>query len=123
MSDDSLSDGVLPLRPVARPQAGDERLAQAPARRPQARSDGPPALPAEVGENATQSGAVDLGRTVLLGLFDGPDGPSALLRLIDGEVVRVERGAEVRGSRVSAIGNGSLRLQRNGVEVVLTLPG
>ena len=107
--DRSLPDGTLrplarePLRPQPRPEA----LGQAPA---------------EVAARATVRGALALDRTALLGLFAGPEGRTALLRLRDGEVVRAAQGDVVAGGVVTAIGEDGLRLWQGGEERLLTMP-
>jgi Tfp pilus assembly protein PilP len=80
-------------------------------------------VPQETQAAATVERALPLDETTLIGLFSGPEGGSALLRLPGGQVVKVATGGYAAGGRVTAIGEDSLRLQRGGRELVLTLPG
>ncbi|EYD77689.1 Translation initiation factor 2 (IF-2, GTPase) [Rubellimicrobium mesophilum DSM 19309] len=80
------------------------------------------AVPSAVQADATLPEAIPLDRTALIGLFHGPDGSSALLRLPSGSVVKVAAGESVDGGRVTAIGQEGLRLQKDGREIVLTMP-
>lgn len=106
-----------PLRPRLRPTGStDGRL------RPEERPDRLGQTSEAVASDATHLNVLPLDRTALIGLFDGPKGTAALLRLADGTVVKVQPGEAVDGGRVTAIDLQGLRLQRNGEEVVLTLP-
>ena len=67
-------------------------------------------------------GALPLGRTSLIGLFSGPDGHAALLRLGSGDVVRAVQGDVVAGAVVTAIADDALRLWEDGQETILTMP-
>ncbi len=79
----------------------------------------PPATQAD----ATVPEAIPLDRTALIGLFHGPNGSSALLRLPSGSVVKVAAGETVDGGRVTAINEDGLRLRKGDDEIVLTMPG
>ncbi len=105
------------LRPRAR-SGGVE----AGAPRPEARPEGLGQVPVEVAEEATIEGALPLDRTSLIGIFSGPDGRTALLRLGTGDVVRAAQGDVVNGAVVTAIADDALRLWQDGQERVLTLP-
>lgn len=106
-----------PLRPHARPDgiAPD-------AVRPQLRPDKLGHVPEGTEANATVAEAIPLDRTTLIGLFTGPDGGRALLRLATGDIVKVAAGEMVSGGQVTAIDEETVRLERNGVEVVLSMP-
>jgi len=80
-------------------------------------------VPQSVQADATVPEALPLDRTALIGLFHGPDGSSALLRLPSGSVVKVGAGETVDGGRVTAINQDGLRLRKGGEEIVLTMPG
>ena len=67
-------------------------------------------------------GALTLDRTALLGLFSGPEGRTALLRLQGGEVVRATQGDVVAGGVVTAIAEDGLRLWLDGEERLLVMP-
>ena len=91
--------------------------------RPRLRPDGLGSVPNEVQEAATLAEAIPLDETALIGLFNSPDGGSALVRLRTGRIVRVATGETVDGGRVVAINEDGLRLQRGDDQVVLTMPG
>lgn len=91
--------------------------------RPRTRPEGLGTVPQETQEAATVAGALSLGETTLIGLFNGPEGGTALLRLPGGSFVKVGAGGSVAGGRVTAIDGDSLRLQRGDREIVLTMPG
>jgi len=109
---------AAPLRPLARP---DDPAAEARVR-PPSRPDGLAEPSAEVAEGATMEGALRMGRTSLIGLFSGPEGHAALLRLGTGDVVRVVQGDVAGGAVVTAIAEDALRLWQDGRETVLTMP-
>ena len=58
----------------------------------------------------------------LIGLFAGPEGRTALLRLDTGAVVRAAPGDVIDGAVVTAIAEDALRLWQDGRERVLTMP-
>jgi hypothetical protein len=111
------------LRPRARP----EGLAPEPPRPHERPGDLGMAnrgtVPEAVQTDATVPEAIPLDRTALIGLFHGPDGSSALLRLPGGSVTKVAAGDTVDGGRVTAIGQDGLRLRKGGEEILLTMPG
>lgn len=72
---------------------------------------------------ATVEAAVPLNETILIGVFSGPDGASALLRLSGGDILRVAPGERSRAGLVLAVGEDRVILSRAGAERVLTLPG
>ena len=112
-----------PLRPRVRPDGlAPERL------RPQQRPsnlgmEDHGTVPEATQADATVPEALPLDRTALIGLFHGPDGSSALLRLRSGSVVKVGTGETVDGGRVTAINQDGLRLRKGDEEIVLTIPG
>lgn len=121
------SDQVRPrLRPEGRaPAVEDTRIAGVGADplRPQLRPEGLGRVSAETQEAATIAEAIPLDETTLIGLFNGPDGGSALLRLPGGKVVKVAAGGYVDGGRVTAISEDGVRLERGDRQIVLTMPG
>lgn len=121
--------GAAPLRPRARPaepDSGGTRPGSSPAGpdpiTPRARPEGLGHSSDETVEAATLRDALPLDEPALIGLFHGPDGGRALLRLADGEIVRVGTGAEVAGGRVTAIGRDAVRLRQGDRELVLRMP-
>ena len=117
------------LRPQARPEgfAPEEQAELADAgsasSRPRTRPEGLGTVPAETQEAATIAEALPLDETTLIGLFNGPDGGTALLRIPGGSFVKVAAGGYVAGGRVTAIDEDSVRLERGDREIVLTMPG
>ena len=110
-------NGAASLRPRARPSDLDSG-----GTRPLARPEGLGRLPDETTEAATLRDAHSLDGPALIGLFHGPDGGRALLRLADGEIVRVGTGEEVAGGRVPAIGRDAVRLRQGDRELILRMP-
>ena len=114
--------GTAPLRPQARRGAPVE-VAASDRLRPVARPEGLQLVePVEVAAAATVEDVLPLDRAVLIGLFAGPGGRTALLRLDTGAVVRAGPGDVIDGAVVTAIAEDGLRLWRDGRERVLTLP-
>ncbi|MDP2084774.1 MAG: hypothetical protein Q8K20_06235, partial [Gemmobacter sp.] len=77
---------------------------------------------ASVARQATVSGALNLGRTNLIGVFGTANARYALVRESGGRLVRVTVGDRVDGGRVVAIGAADLRYQRGGQTVRLEMP-
>ncbi|MFN3292833.1 MAG: hypothetical protein ACK414_05095, partial [Gemmobacter sp.] len=71
---------------------------------------------------ATVTGALNLGRTNLIGVFGTANARYALVRESGGRLVRVKVGDRVDGGRVVAIGASDLSYQRGGNTVRLTMP-
>jgi len=76
---------------------------------------------ASAGEIATRSGAMDLGQTVVLGVFGPKDNMSALLRGSTGRIRQVSRGDRVKSRTVVAIDDKGILLERDGKTTRLTL--
>jgi hypothetical protein len=76
-----------------------------------------PSVPtrASVAEQATETRAINLRNTNLLGVFGTSSNRRALVRLPGGSVVSVRVGDRIEGSQVTAIGESELRYGRNGV--------
>lgn len=77
---------------------------------------------ATVARQATVNGALNLGRTNLIGVFGTANARHALVRESGGRLVRVKVGDRVDGGRVVAIGASDLSYQRGGNTVRLTMP-
>ncbi|MEM8753792.1 MAG: hypothetical protein AAGF90_12515, partial [Pseudomonadota bacterium] len=79
-----------------------------------------PATPG-VAAAATVKAAMPLDRVNLIGVYGGANGLRALLRLPDGEIMRVGDGAVFDGWTVSRIGERSLRMTRGSEAQVLEI--
>lgn len=115
-----------PTRPLLRPDnLGETQVAgsQDAEQRPHPRPEGIGTVPEQTQAEATVAEAIPLDRTALIGLFHGPDGSSALLRLSSGSIIKVAAGENIDGGRVTAISQDGLRLQKNGQEIILSMPG
>lgn len=126
------------LRPSARPGDLSARIQEALAA---ARTPAPAAAPApvaapapqtaaaapniptsaSVAQQATQARAINLRRINLIGIFGTPTDRRALVRLSNGQVIRVQVGDTLDGGRVSAIGDEELRYVKNGRNEVLRI--
>jgi hypothetical protein len=114
--------GFAGPRPLARPEraaAEAERLRP----RPRPGQAGLAVEPRAMAEAVTVEGALALEETALLGLFSGPEGDRALLRLPGGVVVAVARGGLVDGGRVVAVSADGVRIARGDRQDVLAMPG
>lgn len=76
--------------------------------------------PPEVAKHATEKARI-IGMA-LLGIFGSTSAPSALLRLPRGRTQSVKVGDDAAGSRVDAIGEDRVVLNRNGRQQLLHLP-
>jgi hypothetical protein len=82
-------------------------------------TDGTP-TPEKVARMATQTARLDA--IALIGTFGTSNEPGALVRLRSGEVVRVGIGDRIGADTVIGIDDSSLALDRNGRNILLTLP-
>ena len=104
--------------PVATPRA---QPAAAPEEPVAAAARGAPTR-ASVARQATVTGALNLGRTNLIGVFGTANARYALVRESGGRLVRVKVGDRVDGGRVTAIGASELRYQRGSQTLRLEMP-
>jgi hypothetical protein len=111
MTDSRLAAAQAPP-PPPRPQRPRR---SAPAAVPPTRAAAPPV------ESAAAQGTLALGATSLIGVIDANSGREALLRTPSGDYLKVARGDEVAGWRVSAIGHDAMRLTRGGESRTLLL--
>ncbi len=83
-----------------------------------------PTLPskASVAKQATVKNAIKLRDINLIGVYGKPSSRRALIRLSNGRYQKVAVGDKLDGGRVSAIGDGELRYNRRGRDVVLKMP-
>lgn len=77
---------------------------------------------ASVAREATLRNAINLRRVNLIGVYGTPSSRRALVRLSNGRYKKVQVGDRIDGGRVSAIGEGELRYQKSGRNVVLKMP-
>ncbi|KPQ06511.1 MAG: Type IV pilus biogenesis [Rhodobacteraceae bacterium HLUCCA12] len=131
IDDDAAAEAVaVSLRPSSRPaglSARAQEILAAMSTRQQTEEPAPapaeaaPRIPtsASVAEQATQARAINLRRLNLVGVFGTPDSRRALVRLSNGQVVRVRVGDTLDGGQVAAIGDNELRYVKNGRNEVL----
>lgn len=121
-------NGAAPLRPRARPEDVDpDRVhtgapSEPDGTRPRTRPEGIGTPSEETAEAATLRGALPLDEPALIGLFHGPEGDRALLRLGDGSIVGVSAGAAVAGGQVTTISRDAVRLRQGTRELILRMP-
>lgn len=102
-------------RTPAAPQP-DAQVQQASAAAAPAVTRAAPAIPtsASVAREATQTSAINLRRINLIGVFGSAGNRNALVRLSNGNVVRVGVGDRLDGGQVAAIAESELRYVKNG---------
>lgn len=90
---------------------------------PAAPAAAPSSIPtrASVAEQATETRAINLRRVNLIGVFGTQNDRRALVRLSNGQVVRVRVGDRLDGGQVAAIGENELRYIKSGRNHVLTI--
>ena len=101
---------------VVTPQAAPEPAQAAVSRQVIRSTEG------SVARAATQANALSLRETSLIGVYGQSDARRALVRLSNGRYVKVKVGDQLERGRVTAIGDGELRYQRGGRNIVLELP-
>lgn len=84
----------------------------------------PPRIPttASVARRATVSGAINLRKINLIGVYGTASNRSALIRLPSGRYKKVQVGDRIDGGRIIAIGDGQLQYQKGGRNRTLTMP-
>ncbi|WGI20602.1 hypothetical protein [Amylibacter sp. IMCC11727] len=81
-----------------------------------------PPTSATVARAATEKSRFKKSRMSLVGIFGAPNKRRALIRLPSGKYVKVQNGDKVGGWKVSAIGEGSLRIKKGSRDQVLRIP-
>ena len=76
----------------------------------------------EIAAAASHESVLPMDETALIGVFLGQE-PTALLRLSDGQIVKVGVGTRVGEAEIVAIDETGLQLNEGGRETALTLPG
>ena len=121
------------LRPAARPTNFNQIVARAQRTAASAAAVGAasitprsvaPQIPssASVAREATIRNAINLRRVNLIGVYGTPSDRRALVRLANGRYKKVQVGDRIDGGRISAIGEGELRYQKKGRNLVLKMP-
>ncbi|MCV3272651.1 hypothetical protein [Roseobacter sinensis] len=77
---------------------------------------------ASVAREATLRNAINLRKVNLIGVYGTPSSRRALVRLSNGRYKKVQVGDRIDGGRVSAIGEGELRYEKRGRNIVLKMP-
>ncbi|WP_136635431.1 hypothetical protein [Pseudooceanicola onchidii] len=111
------------LRPLQRPGNIGELAAAAratPIPTPSIAPSGPTAV--SVARQATVRSAIDLTEVNLIGVYGQPSDRRALVRLSNGRYRKVKVGDRIDGGRVLAIGDDTLRYQKNGRNMTLAMP-
>jgi hypothetical protein len=106
---------ATPAPPQAAPEPAS--VAAAPA---VARAIAP--VPGGVARAATQDGAMPLRQINLIGVYGTQNARRALVRLSNGQFVRVEVGSDLDGGQVTAIGDTALNYVKRGQTFALQLP-
>ena len=111
------------LRPQTRP-GNIEELAAIARATPIPPPSVEPAVPSRtsVARQATVRDAIDLSAINLIGVYGQPSDRRALVRLANGRYRKVEVGDRIDGGRVLAIGESTLRYQKDGRNVTLDMP-
>lgn len=121
------------LRPDARPSNFGQIVARAQRTASSAAAVGAasiapravaPKIPtaASVTREATVKNAINLRRVNLIGVYGTPSSRRALVRLTNGRYKKVQVGDRIDGGRISAIGEGELRYQKSGRNIILKMP-
>ena len=111
------------LRPQRRPD-NIAQLAAAARARPVPPPAVTPSVPsrASVTRQATIQNAIDLSQINLIGVYGQPTSRRALIRLENGRYRKVKVGDRLDGGRILAIGEDSLRYQKDGRNLSLAMP-
>ena len=80
--------------------------------------------PQNVAQAATLNDALSLDGLTLIGLFSGPESPTALIRSDRGNIARVSAGESIFGLQIAAIDADRIILtDRTGTQHVMVVPG
>jgi hypothetical protein len=126
------SFAAIPAAAAAAPARAAAPRATAPEAEPEVEIDddeppvtrAAPAIPtrASVARQATVTGALNLNRINLIGVYGTANNRHALVRMPGGDFQRVRVGDRLDGGQVSAIGESDLRYSKGGRMVTLTMP-
>lgn len=112
--------------PEPAPSAG--AIAAAPAPEPRVQAAAPVApqnyepVPGGVARAATQDSVIRLREINLIGVFGQPSARRALVRMGNGQLIRVQVGSELDGGQVTAIGENALNYVKRGTTYGLQIP-
>lgn len=83
-----------------------------------------PSIPttASVAREATVRNAINMRKVNLIGVYGTPSQRRALIRLANGRYKKVQVGDRIDGGRISVIGEGELRYQKSGRNIILKMP-
>ena len=103
-------DQLAPELPVAEPEAEVETLA--------------PTLPtnASVAKQATEVNALKTNRVALLGIFGTQANRYAMIRMMSGQVKKVQMGDSVEGGRIAGITSDAVKYQKGNRIITLSMP-
>jgi hypothetical protein len=102
--------------------------APAPAPQPQVQAAAPVApqnyepVPGGVARAATREGVIRMRDMNLIGVYGQPSARRALVRLGNGQFIRVQVGSELDGGQVTAIGENALNYVKRGTTYALQIP-
>ncbi|WP_322889708.1 MULTISPECIES: hypothetical protein [unclassified Yoonia] len=113
------SPGAIAAAPAPEPEPEPQPQVQAAA--PVAPQNYEP-VPGGVARAATQDNAIRLREINLIGVFGQPSARRALVRLGNGQLVRVQVGSELDGGQVTAIGENALNYVKRGTTYALQIP-
>ncbi len=119
-------------QPAAAPELTPGAIAAAPAPapqpQPQVQAAAPVApqnyepVPGGVARAATQDSVIRLREINLIGVFGQPSARRALVRMGNGQLIRVQVGSELDGGQVTAIGENALNYVKRGTTYALQIP-
>lgn len=133
-STDANTRSVVTVRPIMRPSNLNQIVARSQKAAASSAASGAasiaprtivkPKIPssASVTREATVSNAINLRKVNLIGVYGAPSQRRALVRLANGRYKKVKVGDRIDGGRISAIGEGELRYQKSGRNIVLKMP-
>ena len=119
---------VVVAAPVATPQPAAPAPVAAPPPPPPAQVAAPVApqnyapVPGGVARAATQENVIRLRDVNLIGVYGQANARRALVRLGNGQYIRVQVGSELDGGQVTAIGENALNYVRRGTTYALQIP-
>ena len=108
------------VQPTVQPEAETALLPESAIVDETVAPNGP--IPGGVAANATLAQAMDLRGVNLIGVFGRPNDRRALVRLANGQFVRVGVGDSLDGGQVAAIGDNALNYVKRGQTITIAIP-